>query len=288
MFYLTLVSLIWAFSFGLMKGELTGLDSGLVAFLRLALALPIFLPLLKLCALRWRQTGWLLLIGAVQYGVMYDLYVASFARLDAYQVAILTVTTPLFVTLIYDALLRRFHLRNLVFAALAVVGAGVLVFDGRPLQAVGTGIVLMQLSNACFAFGQVAYKRFMQSQGALQDSQVFGLLYIGAVAFCFVSTSAGGGWADLGAISSRQWWVLVYLGVLSSGLCFFWWNKGAVQTGPGVLAVFNNVKIPLTVLVSLLVFGEQTEVWRLLCGGGIIAVALLLAAGRRNKGVRAV
>lgn len=282
MFYLALVSLIWAFSFGLMKGELTGLDSTMVAFLRLAFTLPVFLPLLKVSGLSLRQMGWLALIGAIQYGLMYNLYVVSFAHLDAYQVAILTVTTPIFVTLVYDALSRRFRPRNLALAALAVVGAAVLVFDGRPLHAVWAGIVFMQLSNLCFAFGQIAYKRFMTDKPALKDSQVFGFLYLGAVALCLVTTSLNGGWADLPAISARQWWVLVYLGVLSSGLCFFWWNKGAVRTDSGTLAVFSNVKIPLTVLVSLLVFGEQTEIWKLVVGGGIIALALWLCA--RSKG----
>lgn len=284
MFYLVLVSLVWAFSFGLIKGELTGLDSTLVAFLRLAFALPVFLPLLRLGRLSAAQIGWLALIGAIQYGLMYNLYIVSFTYLDGYQVAILTVTTPIFVTLIYDALARRFHPRNLALAALAVAGAAVLVLDGRPLSAVWAGIAFMQLSNFCFAFGQIAYKRFMGGRTGVADGQVFGLLYIGAVALCAVTTTLGVGWSDLPAISARQWWVLVYLGVLSSGLCFFWWNKGAVRTGAGVLAVFNNVKIPLTVLVSLLVFGERTELWQLLLGGGIIALALWLAARGERAG----
>lgn len=282
MLYLALVSLIWAFSFGMIKGELTGLDSNLVACLRLVFALPVFLPLLRLGGLTLRQIGWLLFMGAVQYGLMYTLYTASFVYLDAYQIAILTVTTPIFVTLIHDALQRRFHMRNFALATLAVLGGAVLVFDGRSLQAVWTGILLMQISNFCFAFGQIAYKRFRERCPDLQDAQVFGLLYIGAAGLCLVTTLAVGGWADVAAITPRQWGVLIYLGVLSSGLCFFWWNKGAVKTGPGMLAVFNNVKIPLTVLVSLLVFGEKTDPWRLLFGGGLVALALWLSARRRS------
>lgn len=284
MFYLALVSLIWAFSFGLIKGELTNLDSTLVACLRMAFTLPVFLPLLKPAGLNLRQMAWLLFIGAAQYGLMYNLYIASFAYLDAYQIAILTVTTPIFVTLIYDLQARRFHPYSFCFAVLAVAGAVVLVFDGRPLHTAWLGIALMQVSNICFAFGQIAYKRFMQKRPHLKDAGVFGFLYAGAVMLCLATTTMGGGWGDVAAISGRQWWVLAYLGVLSSGLCFFWWNKGAVSTGAGVLAVFNNVKIPLTVLVSLLVFGESTELWRLLLGGGLIALALWCSARLQSAG----
>ena len=46
MFLLILVSLIWAFSFGLIKRFLGGVDSTFVTAIRLALALLVFLPLL--------------------------------------------------------------------------------------------------------------------------------------------------------------------------------------------------------------------------------------------------
>ena len=42
------------------------------------------------------------------------------------------------------------------------------------------------------------------------------------------------------------------------------------------MAVFNHLKIPLAVAVSLLVFGESTNITRLLFGGVIIIGALVL------------
>jgi hypothetical protein len=45
----------------------------------------------------------------------------------------------------------------------------------------------------------------------------------------------------------------------------------------GLLAVFNNLKIPLSVAVSLLVFGEKTNIPNLLVGGVIMLVALMLS-----------
>jgi drug/metabolite transporter (DMT)-like permease len=41
---LIFVSILWAFSFGLIKGELTGLDPTLVAHIRLLLSFIVFLP----------------------------------------------------------------------------------------------------------------------------------------------------------------------------------------------------------------------------------------------------
>ena len=73
MWWLGTVSLLWAFSFGLIKGRLTGLDSSVVALLRLGLSLMVFLPWVRGWRGRWSRALELLGIGAVQYGLMYVL-----------------------------------------------------------------------------------------------------------------------------------------------------------------------------------------------------------------------
>jgi drug/metabolite transporter (DMT)-like permease len=77
-------------------------------------------------------------------------------------------------------------------------------------------------------------------------------------------------------LSHAQVWTLVYLGVVPSGICFFLWNVGARRTNAGTLAAFNNAKIPLAVLVSLLVFGEQARIAQLAIGGILILVAVVV------------
>ena len=53
------------------------------------------------------------------------------------------------------------------------------------------------------------------------------------------------------------------------------WNYGARRTNMGTLAVFNNLKIPLAITVSLLFFGEQGDLPRLITGG-IILLGLII------------
>jgi drug/metabolite transporter (DMT)-like permease len=279
--YLIIVSLIWAFSFGLIKtcliGSLSGVDPTFVAWARMVIALPIFLPFL-----RWRRLPGsiairLVLIGAVQYGVMYITYLQAYLYLEAYQVALFTIFTPLYVTLINDLHTRRFRPGSLGAAGLAVIGAAVITYQSTSMKGILTGFCLMQLSNLCFAYGQIEYKRLRTSFSHLKDHQVYGLLYLGAAAVTAVATTLIGGWGSLTALDLRQIGTLLYLGLLASGLCFFWWNKGAVLTNAGTLAVFNNLKIPLAVAVSLLVFGETANLFRLISGGAIILIAIWLS-----------
>jgi drug/metabolite transporter (DMT)-like permease len=166
MLYLAIVSMVWAVSFGLIKGVLSGVDSSFAAAVRLLLALLVFLPFLRLRVLKdWRLALELAAIGAVQYGLMYLLYMRSFTYLQAHEVALFTCLTPVFVTLLDDAEKRRFHAVFLLVAALAAGGMALAVWPATGLQGkAGAGLLgglwLVQGSNVCFALRCCTLVRF--------------------------------------------------------------------------------------------------------------------------------
>jgi drug/metabolite transporter (DMT)-like permease len=259
---LVAVSLLWAFSFGLIKGRLAGLDSAFISAARLGLALLVFAPFLRLRGLAPRLAAALTCLGAVQFGLMYLAYNESFRHLQAHEVALFTLTTPVFVTLLADGFDRTFRLRALAAALLAVGGTFVLVFEGRPVRPTLIGLGLVQLSNLSFALGQVGYRRLRAKHPGLRDRDIFGLLYGGAFAVALAACVARGGFPA--ALTTTHLLVLAYLGILASGVGFFLWNLGATRVGSGALAVMNNAKIPLAVACSLAFFGESADVPRLL------------------------
>lgn len=280
--WLLLVSLIWAFSFGLIKGRLTGVDPALVSFVRMALALLVFVPLLRPRGLRTGEMVGLAAIGAVQFGLMYVCYIAAFATLKAYEVAALTIFTPVFVALLDAAATRRLALAPIAAALLAVAGAGVIVID-KPLAEVSwRGVLLVQASNLCFALGQVAWRRWRIRRPDTPEAGVFALPCLGAV--LVTGLLAAPALPSLATLGAEAWLTLVYLGLVASGAGFFLWNYGASRTDAGSLAVANNIKIPLAVACAILLFGESGDPARLAWGGAIIVAAGLLAdrAARRR------
>jgi drug/metabolite transporter (DMT)-like permease len=136
-----------------------------------------------------------------------------------------------------------------------------------------TGFALVQISNLAFAFGQIYYRKLLTGITGLKDHEVFGALYLGAATITALATLI---FTPLGSLTltAKQVWTLIYLGVFASGICFFLWNLGARRVNAGALAIFNDFKIPLAVAISLLVFGEQTNLLNLLIGGLIIAASL--------------
>jgi drug/metabolite transporter (DMT)-like permease len=277
MFYLLIVSLVWAFSFGLIKNQLAGLDANLVAAARLLVSLLIFLPFLRIRGLPRKQAGKLMLTGALQYGVMYVTYIYSFQYLKAYEVALFTIFTPLYVTLIHDLFRRKLQWISLIATILAVAGTAVVKLGGVIGSDILTGFLIVQISNLGFAFGQVYYKEVMAElpSGRFNNLQIFGLLYLGGFLTAGLSAAVFTPWQSQ-VITGNQVVVLIYLGAIASGVCFFLWNVGARQVNAGTLAIFNDLKIPLAVVVSLLFFGEQTNLVNLLVGGLIVFAALIL------------
>lgn len=269
---LILVSFVWAFSFGLIKGQLTGIDPILVTAARLFLAWLVFIPFTRIKHLRTTTIIALLAIGAIQYGVMYMAYTAAFHYLKGYQVALFTIFTPIYVTVVNDFFTLKFHRRFMAAALLAVLGTCIILYRDLHLTEFRTGFLLIQAANLSFAFGQVAYKRAMRNIRQ-KDHQVFSFLYLGAILSTLPFLPAPQEWG-LSLLTGQQILSLIYLGVLASGVCFFLWNFGARRVDTGTLAVFNNLKIPLAIGCSALIFNEQINWTQLILGSIVLMIAL--------------
>ena len=108
MIYLALVSVIWAFSFGLIGSALSGVDSFMVATLRLGVASILFLPFLRLKDIGSIDRFRLIIYGAIQFGLMYACYMRAYQFIPSHLVAIFSILTPVYVVLIHDLRRRTF------------------------------------------------------------------------------------------------------------------------------------------------------------------------------------
>ncbi|MCI5071372.1 EamA family transporter [bacterium] len=282
MLYLFLVSCLWAFSFPLIKLYLVGIDSSLVAMLRLGISLLCFLPFISF-NLGHKDKLKLVALGMIQYGLMYALYIQSYQHLKSYEVALFTITTPLWVVLCAQLMHKRFSLLAWIIAGLACIGALVLVYNSENIYSLSQGFVLVQAANICFALGQVYYKHWWQNlpkYSALKQAQVFAYLFFGATLFNFMFLVLNQKLNHINSINNSQWWILLYLGAVASGVGFYLWNYGATLVKHATLASFNNLKIPLTILTAIVVFHEEGNILKLLMGSVLITVAIIFAKSK--------
>lgn len=216
---------------------------------------------------------------------MYAAYIYAFKYLDAYEVVLFTIFTPIYVNILNDVIEKKFHFVFLLTGILSVVGTAIILNDELTATHIILGFLLIQISNLSFAFGQVYYKRIMLKLKKVRDKDIFGLLYVGAVGVTFIFALLTTHIREI-EVSGVQILTLLYLGAIASGLGFFLWNMGVRKSNIGTVAIFNNLKIPLGILVSLLFFGESVKITNLLLGGLIVIIALVINEYYFNKSIQ--
>ena len=286
MIYLALVSLLWAFSFGLIGSALSGVDSFFVATVRLGCATLLFLPFLRAKEIVRGDRLRLVVIGAIQFGLMYACYMRAFHYIPSHLVAIFSILTPVYVVIIHNLRKRTFSSRYLLAALLSVLGALAIKAKTIPSGDFWIGFGLMQAAGIAFAYGQVAYRDWKQKNRKMDDRAIFALLAMGGTLCAGLACVMFSDLKNL-SVQPEQWKAIIYLGFVASGIGFFLWNKGAGKSNPGTLAAFNNAVVPLAVLCSLFAFGESQSIdlengIRLALGSALILGAVMVGQRAKN------
>lgn len=277
---LFLASLLWSVSFALI-GTLE-VDPTILTALRLGLAALVIAPFTLSRRARGKPAAaravQLMLIGALQYGVMYLLIHRAYGYLAGHEVALLTITTPLFVIFVEGYVHRHPPARAWGAAALAVSAAFVLRMDGVHGLLEGDdywlGVGLVQAANLAWAAGIVLYRR-IESPATATPTR-FGWMLIGGFLLALPFAVAAVEPSDL-QLSAGDLGKVAYLGLVPSGLAFFLWNRGATQVSVGTVAVMNNLKVPLAVAVALMPpFSEPADPWPLATSFALLGAALIL------------
>ena len=133
----------------------------------------------------------------------------------------------------------------------------------------------MQLANLAFAAGQIGYAHLIRHHQASrrQQWQSFGLFFIGALLVVLPAWLLLGDHQRLPS-TLLHWGVLGWLGLIASGLGFFFWSRGATQVDAGTLGIMNNALIPAGLLINLLIWNQQADLPRLFIGGAVIGLSL--------------
>ncbi|MED5556834.1 MAG: carboxylate/amino acid/amine transporter [Pseudomonadota bacterium] len=274
--YLVGVTALWAFSFSLIGVYLAGqVDSYFAVLVRVTLAMLVFLPFLRPSLLSGKQRLALMALGAIQLGIMYTFFYHSFLLLSVPEVLLFTIFTPVYIALLDDLMFKRFTPIYLVTAILAVLGAGVIRYDGID-SGFWLGFLVVQGANLCFAIGQVGYRRLAADlPPTLAWHNVFGWFFIGAILVALPAFLLFGNSTALPS-TTLQWGVLAWLGLVASGVGYFAWNQGATRVDAGTLAIMNNALVPAGLVVNLVIWNRDADVGKLLLGAAIMGASLWL------------
>ncbi|OCG05814.1 carboxylate/amino acid/amine transporter [Gilliamella apis] len=285
MYYLIFVTIVWSFSFSFIAVYLSGqVDTWFAVVMRVLLAFITFIPFLRFKNVSVKQMLLLMGVGACQLGIMYFFYYNSFQYISVPEVLLFTISTPIYVTIIYDLLQgHRLRLNYLLTAIIAVIGAAIIRYDHISRDFI-IGFLLIQGANIVFALGQVGYKRIMELY-PLPQHQAFAWVYFGAIVVASIGWLLFGN-ADKLPTTQLQWGIIIWLGVVASGLCYFLWNLGATKVDSGTLAIMNNLVIPAGILVNVVIWHQSIDWGRFTIGSAVIVFALILHHKFKNFAVK--
>ena len=277
MIYLILVSILWSFSFGIIKYGLAGIDSAFISLMRSLIALLFFASLTLYNFKKFSFDVRLILMGAIQFGLMYVLYIQSYQYLPAYLIATFTITTPIFIGIfsqLYDNM--SFSSNGKLSIILVVIGSLMMRFNVvNPLD-YWLGFFLIQCANMCFAIGQIMFKRWHSKNTSVNIIYNFSQMFFGAVLITSIFSLINS--TNLSMLNTSNLYALLFLGLFSTGFGFLAWNIGATQVSNERLAVMNNAVIPIAIFNSYLIFGEKISLTLYLPGLILFYIAYKLAS----------
>lgn len=281
MLKLWISTFIWAFSFPIIGYFISGkIDSYFAIFIRVFIAFLIFLPFInKNTQVKLKLI--LMLIGALQIGIMYLFYYNSFRYLSVSEVALFTIFTPFYVSIFYDIFSKKFHFYYLISISICVFGAFIIKKENIN-DDFFIGFCLIQIANIVFAIGQSLYKFISHKYEIKSHKEIFGYFFLGASLISFIVFLFLG---DFNKIPKNftSYIPLLYLGIIASSVGYFLWNKGATQVNSGVLAIMNNAVIPVAIIINLVFFKTDINFTRFILGSVVMLLALCLHYYFLNK-----
>jgi drug/metabolite transporter (DMT)-like permease len=259
-----------------------GATVGTLLAVRFVLAAALFWALVlasgaasELRALRGRDIGIALALGAGGYALQAGCFFAALARVDASLLSLLLYTFPAMVAVTAIVLGReRADARR--FAALALASCGLVLVlasaKAGALDALGAGLALG---------AAVVYTTYILVSegvaGRVRPSLLSALVCTGAAVSLTLGSALVG---DLrpDEVSAAGWGWLAGIAVVSTVAAVSLFFAGLSRVGPTTASVLSTVEPVVTVVLAFIVFGELLGTLQLIGGALVIAAVLVLAS----------
>jgi drug/metabolite transporter (DMT)-like permease len=289
--YLFVTAVIWGLSFALAKKALHVFTPYQLVAIRLLLgALTVWIVQRRLVT-RYtfggpeRHVVWLpgVLIGVFEFALTYLLYTAALSFLPSGVIGALTLLTPIYIFIgSWLVGLEEAKPRALLAVCVSILGAYLCIPFGvwsESLSGGLWGVILINISNACFALGNIIINKLSIQYRWDDDHTYRGLLIGGLIAFiCMLIDPASRHLPDL---SFQAWLLPLYLGVVATGIGFFLWNKGVNDASANMAGVMGNLKAPFAIMWGSVLLSEPMN-WSTWVGVFLLLTAIYLLPKRRH------
>lgn len=235
------------------------------------------LPFFKKKMFDWRKIWQLMIIGSVEFGLMYGCFQISLQYLAGHEAALLLLTTPIYITLIGIRNKSKQFIILLSIVMLLMFMMVPLVTDKYKISLSWYGILFSQLCNFSFASGQVMLKRFLNINHNIPLLSCGCILFFGATFSCLPFVLF-----DLSNNLCFQCDITCFFHTIIFGVIFCWlahtlWNIGVNRASISAIAILSNIQIPLSIVLSCVFFNESVQFSRFILSLILIVIMVWLS-----------
>jgi drug/metabolite transporter (DMT)-like permease len=283
------LALIWGSSYLFIKVTVREIDPLSMVWVRLAVASAIFCLYLRFTGRTiWPKQGryWLLLIGVLNTALPFVLISWGQKYMDSSLGTILTATTPLFSMTLAHFFVEGEFLTRAKSTGLLLGFVGVVILSFR----VGKGLTwelwpllgqsAILFSAACYAVSLIVMRLHLKE---VEPIVIAGnTLLVGALVLTPITLFFAAPFEVFAVASAKAWGFTLLLGILHTVVAYFLFYALVAQWGPRASMVTYAMP-PVGVTLGVVFLGEHLD-WRLLAGGILILLGILLVQGRLRFG----
>jgi drug/metabolite transporter (DMT)-like permease len=256
------------------------------AFLRFVLASAMLAAMCcraegRMPLLRRDQILPVLFLGATGVFVYSYFFFTGLQTIPAGRAALIVACIPVCISILSAVLYgEAFGPVRVTGALLSLVGVSVVIADGNPLGLLSGGvsrgdfmILGCVASWTAYSLGGRAAMKSLSPLTAVTWSCLFGTLMLLGPAV------AGGLVEDLARARAVDWACLAFLGILATGLAYYWYYQAISVIGASRAGIFINTVPVFAVIMGALILGEPIHL-SLLVGGAMVVTGVYLTNRR--------
>lgn len=280
-----LLSLLWGGAFFMIELGLRSFPPNTLVFLRMALAVPPMLLILKVMDHRmpsdWKSWRQLFILGAINAALPFILFFWGQTRIESGLASILNATTPL-----WGVVTAHFLTRDEKATPARVVGvflglAGIVVMVGTDVLDGITNSVLAQLAclaaTLLYALAAV-YGRTLSQSSMTPLVVATGQVITAAVIMLPIMLMVDQPWT-LPAAGWDAWAGAIGLAIPSTAIAYFFYFRLIDTAGASNAMLVAFIMPVIAVILGVVALGESVEA-KEIAGAALIALGLLAIDGR--------
>jgi drug/metabolite transporter (DMT)-like permease len=276
---LVITTILWGSTFIITKNIIQDIPKFYYLGIRFLLALIPFLPFLY----RYKAFNKKVLFAGILVGAIYFISIAvqtmgldtTTAGKGGFITGLNTVIVPIIAWLIFKKPVNK---RIWVAIGLSVTGLALLLLEGA------AGIIIGDLLVLLCAFGFAFYILYVDRDVKEVDIYLYLIIQISVVTLLsFITSIMLNESYDVFSADLSFWIVMIYMGMIASGLTFLFQNWGQKQVGPSQTAIIFTLEPVFAVLFASVFLGNELITIQGLIGSILIFIAILITVLKKEE-----